>query len=170
MVVAEAAAVVLTKVGVLVVAQCLLNILYCVLCAVVHTHLQKHGDKGHTSNSNKHQRKHGGSLLDDVVRLDKHLRGERGELECRSDCEWGSKCARAGAVKSLTVMILEKMTANTGWMAPLMAAQMIPRRMYGHSSLFRRNTVKNDTGGASSCSWRDGTQLVGLSHGGKVTV
>lgn len=68
----------------------------------------------------------------------------------RSECEWRSKCACADAVKSPTVMILEKMTANTGWIAPLMAAQMIPMKMYGHSALFRRKTVKNDTGGASS--------------------
>lgn len=53
-------------------------------------------------------------------------------------------------LKSPTVMILEKMMANAGWIAPLIAAQMIPIIMYGHSLLFRRNTVKNDTGGASS--------------------
>lgn len=55
-------------------------------------------------------------------------------------------------VKALTVMILEKTMANTGCIAPLMAAQMIPTKMYGHSELLRRSTVRNDTGGAASSS------------------
>lgn len=47
-------------------------------------------------------------------------------------------------------MILEKMMANTGCMAPLMVAQMVPTRMYGHSGIFRRIILRNDTGGTSS--------------------
>lgn len=57
-------------------------------------------------------------------------------------------------------MILEKMTANTGCMAPLIAAQMVPMKMYGHSELLRRSTVKNDTGGASSSCRHKGKDRV----------
>lgn len=57
-------------------------------------------------------------------------------------------------------MILEKMTANKGCMAPLIAAQMVPMKMYGHSELLRRSTVKNDTGGASSSCRHKGKNQV----------
>lgn len=47
-------------------------------------------------------------------------------------------------------MILEKMIANTGCIAPLMMAQMVPTKMYGHSELLSLITLKKDTGGTSS--------------------
>lgn len=49
-----------------------------------------------------------------------------------------------------TVMILEKMMAKAGCIAPLIVAQKVPTKMYGHSGRFSRSTLKNDASGISS--------------------
>lgn len=49
-------------------------------------------------------------------------------------------------------MISVKMMLSTGCMAPVITAQMVPTKIYGHSEMLKRITLKNDTGGTfSSC-------------------
>lgn len=52
------------------------------------------------------------------------------------------------------MMILEKMMANSGCIAPLMMAQMVPTKMYGHSLRLRYSNLGNDMG-ATSSSYRE---------------
>lgn len=49
--------------------------------------------------------------------------------------------------------------ANAGCKAPLMMAQMVPTKMYGHSERLRRITLENGTRGIFSSCKEGGTEL-----------
>lgn len=119
------------------------------------SYLQKHGDKRYSSDGGKHEGEEDGFSPDDLlVWFCKHLKGlVDWELVCRSVIA-PSLRRSCGLVR--TVMILEKMIANIGCMSPLMMAQMVPTRIYGHSERLKRRTFRNDRGGTlSSCRRRN---------------
>lgn len=60
-------------------------------------------------------------------------------------------------------MILEKMMAKAGCIAPLIMAQKVPTKMYGHSGMLSRSTLKKDASGTSSSCGDQDTELNSVS-------